>query len=45
MVKAIAEANNVDAPSFAGYLFKYAIPILVPVYFVIWVIFYSGWIL
>jgi Na+/H+ antiporter NhaD/arsenite permease-like protein len=45
MVKAIAEANNVDAPSFAGYLFKYAIPILVPVYFVIWAIFYSGWIL
>ncbi len=45
MVKAIAEANNVDAPSFAGYLFKYAIPILVPVYFVIWMIFYSGWIL
>ena len=45
MVKAIAEANNVDAPSFGGYLVKYAIPILVPVYFVIWVIFYSGWIL
>lgn len=45
MVKAIAEANNVDAPSFAGYLVKYAIPILLPVYFVIWVIFYSGWIL
>ena len=45
MVKAIAEANNVDAPSFGGYLVKYAIPILVPVYFVVWVIFYSGWVL
>ncbi len=44
MVKAIAEANNVDAPSFAGYLFKYAIPILIPVYFVVWVVFYSGWV-
>lgn len=45
MVKAIAEANNVDAPSFAGYLFKYAIPILLPVYAIIWLIFYSGWVL
>lgn len=45
MVKAIAEANNVDAPSFAGYLVKYALPILLPVYFVIWLIFYSGWII
>jgi Na+/H+ antiporter NhaD/arsenite permease-like protein len=45
MVKAIAEANNVDAPSFAGYLFKYAIPILLPVYAIIWLIFYSGWVI
>ena len=45
MVKAIAESNNVDAPSFAGYLFKYAIPILIPVYFVVWLVFYSGWVL
>ncbi len=44
MVKAIAEANNVDAPSFGGYLVKYAIPILLPVYFVVWLVFYSGWI-
>jgi len=45
MVKAIAESNNVDAPSFAGYLFKYAIPILIPIYFLVWVVFYSGWVL
>ena len=45
MVKAIAEANNVDAPSFAGYLVKYSIPILVPVYFLVWLVFYSGWII
>lgn len=44
MVKAIAESNNVDAPSFAGYLFKYAIPILLPIYFVVWLVFYSGWV-
>ncbi len=45
MVKAIADVNNVDAPSFVGYLVKYAIPILLPVYFVVWLVFYSGWIL
>ena len=45
MVKAIAESNDVDTPSFAGYLVRYAIPILIPVYFVVWVVFYSGWVL
>lgn len=45
MVKAIAEANDVDTPSFGGYLFKYAIPILIPVYAVVWLVFYSGWII
>ena len=44
MVKAIAESSGVDAPSFVGYLVKYSLPILIPVYFVIWVIFYSGWV-
>jgi Na+/H+ antiporter NhaD/arsenite permease-like protein len=45
MVKAIAESSGVDVPSFVGYLVKYSLPILIPVYFVIWVIFYSGWII
>ncbi len=45
MVKAIAEANGVDTPSFMGYLVRYSLPILVPVYFVIYAIFFSGWIL
>lgn len=45
MVKAIAEANGVETPSFMGYILRYSIPILLPVYFVIFVIFYSGWIL
>ena len=44
MVKAIAEASGVDCPSFGGYLVRYAIPILLPIYFVVWVIMYSGWI-
>jgi hypothetical protein len=45
MVKAIAEANGVETPSFMGYIVRYSIPILLPVYFVIFVIFYSGWVL
>jgi len=45
MVKAIAEANGVETPSFMGYILRYSIPILVPIYFVIYVIFFSGWLL
>ncbi len=45
MVKAIAEANGVETPSFMGYIVKYSIPILLPIYFVIYVIFFSGWVL
>ena len=45
MVKSIAESNGVETPSFAGYLVKYSLPILLPVYFVVYLVFYSGWIL
>ena len=45
MVKAIAEASGVDCPSFVGYVIRYSIPILLPIYFVVWVIMYSGWVL
>lgn len=45
MVKAIAEANGIDTPSFMGYLVKYSLPILLPVYFIVYAIFFSGWIL
>ena len=45
MVKAIAEANGVETPSFLAYIYKYSIPILVPIYAIIYVIFFSGWIL
>ncbi|MGB1049268.1 MAG: sodium:proton antiporter [Rhodothermales bacterium] len=44
MVKAIAEANGVETPSFLGYMTKYSIPILLPVYAVIYILFFSGWI-
>lgn len=45
MVKAIAESNGVETPSFMGYIVKYSIPILLPVYFLVYLVFYSGWIL
>jgi Na+/H+ antiporter NhaD/arsenite permease-like protein len=45
MVKAIAEANGIETPSFVGYIVRYSIPILLPVYFFIYVLFFSGWIL
>ena len=32
MVKAIAEENGVKMPSFFGYIFKFAIVVLLPVY-------------
>ena len=32
MVKAIAEQTGVRMPSFFGYVFKYSIPVLVPVF-------------
>jgi Na+/H+ antiporter NhaD/arsenite permease-like protein len=31
MVKAIADDANVHAPSFLGYIFKFAVPILLPI--------------
>ena len=45
MVKAIAESSGVECPSFVGYMVRYSLPILLPVYFVVWVIFFSGWVL
>lgn len=44
MVKAIAESNGIDTPSFMGYIVKYAITILLPVYFLVYVVFFSGWV-
>jgi len=44
MVKAIAEANGVETPSFFSYIVRYSIPILLPIYGVIYVIFFSGWV-
>ena len=40
MVKSIAEQANVKMPSFFGYMIKYSIPILVPIFTLVWYLFY-----
>ncbi len=40
MVKSIAEEAGVNMPSFFGYMFKYSIPILIPVFIIITFIFF-----
>lgn len=39
MVKAIAEQSGVRMPSFFGFLFKYSIPILIPLFFLVTILF------
>jgi Na+/H+ antiporter NhaD/arsenite permease-like protein len=39
MVKAIAEQGGVRMPSFFGYMFKYSIPILIPVFVIVTLVF------
>ncbi len=41
MVKAISDQNGVKTPSFFGYMVKYAIPILIPIFILIWALFYN----
>ncbi|MBL6956631.1 MAG: sodium:proton antiporter [Chlorobium phaeobacteroides] len=41
MVKNIAEQADVDVPSFVEYVYKYSLPILVPVFAVIWWVFFN----
>ncbi len=40
MVKSIAEESGVEMPSFFGYMFKYSVPILIPVFVLVVVIFF-----
>lgn len=40
MVKSISERAGIKMPSFFGYMVKYSIPILLPIFFVIWDVFY-----
>lgn len=40
MVKSIAEQVGIKMPSFFSYIIKYSIPILLPILFVIWLLFF-----
>ena len=40
MVKAIAEQQKVSTPSFFGFIFRYALPFLLPVLVVVWQLFF-----
>ncbi len=40
MVKSISERAGIEMPSFFTYIIKYSIPILLPVFFIIWFIFF-----
>ena len=40
MVKAIAESSNIEMPSFFGYIIKWSLPILVPLFIIVtWIFF------
>ena len=43
MVKAIAEQTGLKMPSFFGYVFKYSLPILLPVFVIIMLLFLMPW--
>jgi Na+/H+ antiporter NhaD/arsenite permease-like protein len=42
MVKSIAEQAHIKMPSFFGYIIKFSIPILLPIFFLIWYLFFRG---
>ena len=39
MIKAIAERQGIRLPTFPGYFFKWAVPILLPLLMIVWLIF------
>jgi Na+/H+ antiporter NhaD/arsenite permease-like protein len=39
MIKAVAEHQGIRLPTFPGYVFKWAVPILLPLLFIVWMIF------
>ncbi|HWP82828.1 MAG TPA: sodium:proton antiporter [Bacteroidota bacterium] len=40
MVKSIAEQANIEMPSFFGYVVKYTIPVLLPIFAVVWYVYF-----
>jgi len=41
MVKSIAEQMGAKMPSFFGYMFRFSIPILLPIFFLVWLLFFN----
>ncbi|MEE9431902.1 MAG: sodium:proton antiporter [Melioribacteraceae bacterium] len=42
MVKSICERSGIEMPSFFAYWLKFAVPILIPVFAIVWYIFFYG---
>ncbi len=42
MVKSIAEQSGIRMPSFFGYIIRFSIPILIPLFIVVWLIFFAS---
>ncbi len=40
MVKSISERSGIRMPSFFGFLIKYSLPILIPIFIIVWLLFY-----
>ena len=42
MVKSIADHQKVHTPGFLGYIFRYALPIMLPMLVLVWWLFFRG---
>jgi hypothetical protein len=40
MVKAIADHQKVRTPGFLGYVFKFTLPVMLPMLLIVWAIFF-----
>jgi Na+/H+ antiporter NhaD/arsenite permease-like protein len=40
MVKSISERSGIKMPSFFGFMIKYSIPVLIPIFTIVWLVFY-----
>ncbi len=41
MVKSIAEQSGIKMPSFFGYIIRFTVPILLPILFLVWLVFFA----
>jgi len=42
MIKSIADAAGANSPSFGSYMLKYTLPVLIPIYILVWAIYLRG---